>query len=263
MSLRSLVIAMSAAAWCGGTLSAGMVEAFDYANQAEFQAVWRPWTAGGTSMLLTPDSHDGIGAVHGVATANYTMRNYRNLDDYDLYLGTDQSPVTFEYWLYDANPLLPNSPAGARNFNEIRAHAGNGLPSLSNNTSLQGLIALGLYNTPISDDNYHARIYGFGGLNSWYSLNTVRSQGWHRLTAQVGASWVKFLVDGQLDTTIPFADTSKTWAFDGVVLGSGLTSGGYDVGYDDLRVSKAPEPFSLLLIMAGGLLIRPHRAASR
>lgn len=262
MSRRSLAIAMAAAAWCGGTLSAGMVENFDYASQADFQAVWRPWTANGSSLLLTGNSHEGSGAVHGLATANYTMRNARELDDFELYLGTDQSPVTFEYWLYDANPLLPNAPAGARNYNEIRAHAGNGLPGVSSNTTLQGLIALGLYNTPISDDNYHARVYGFGGLNSWYSLNTVRSPGWHKLTAQVGASWVKFLVDGQLDTTIPFTDMSKTWAFDGVVLGSGLTSGGYDVGFDDLRVSKAPEPITLLLIMAGGLLIRPRRKAS-
>ncbi len=245
---------------CGGVLSAAIIENFDYPDQAAFNAVWRPWTANGSSMLLTSTpTHSGSGAVHGVALTNYTMRSARDLDSYTDYVGTDDSPVRFEFWLYDENPALPTLPNGARNFNEIRAYAGDGMPASFSNTGLQGLIAMGLYNTPVSDDNYHARVY-YGGVSAWFNLNTPRTGGWHKLTAEIGASAVKFLVDDQLDTVIAFTDPARVFAFDGVVLGSGLTSGGYDVYFDDLSVIKTPEPAALLVMAAVGLLAGRRRA---
>ncbi len=244
--------------WAAG-LSAAMIDNFDYPDQAALNAVWRPWTANGSSMLLASSpTHSGSGAIHGVALANNTVRSARDLDSYTDYVGTDASPVRFEFWIYDENPALPTLPNGARNFNEIRAYAGDGLPATYSNTGLQGLIAMGLYNTPVSDDNYHARVY-YGGVSAWFNLNTPRTPGWHKLTAQIAASEVRFLVDDQPDMVVAFVDPAKVYAFDGVVLGSGLTSGGYDVFFDDLSVVKTPEPAALLVMAAAGLLTARRR----
>ncbi len=248
-------------------VSAAFVENFDsYANQAQFEAAWRPYSADNSSMQLSFDGHSGNG-VHGVAATNYHNRNARDLDNLTEYKGTDDSPVVFEFWINDTDTNLPASPAGARNFCELRAFAGDGIPAYSaGNSSLQGLIAMGMYNTPISDDHYHARVY-YGGVSSWFSLNTSRQAGWHKLSAEIGSSWVKFLVDDQLDTTVSLqAGTNRLFAFDGVVLGSGLTSGGYDVGFDDLSVSRfmaaaVPEPSALVFLGLGAALFlrKPRR----
>jgi len=255
---RKLYTSLTAVVLFGtSTLSAALVDNFDsYASQAAFEAAWRPWSSNNSSMTLGTTSHSGSNGVRGAATSNYQNRNARNLDSFSMYKGTDLSPVTFEFWLYDSNSALPALPAGARNFNEIRAFTGDGYPSYASASSMtQGIIAMGLYNTPVSDDNYHVRVY-YGGVNAWYSMNTVRTNGWHKLTAKIGGTSVKFYVDDQLDTTVAFTDLNKVYTFDSVVLGSGLTSGGYDVAFDDLSVAKTPEPATLVMLALGGLILR-------
>jgi hypothetical protein len=240
---------------------ATLIESFDsYADQAAFEATWQPWSANGSSMTFARGiGRNGGGGVHGVAPVNYRNRNARNLDDLSAYRGTDASPVRFEFWLYDADPNAPTPPNGARNFNELRAYVENGIPAYGTG-GLQGLIAMGLYNTPVSDDHFHARVY-YGGVNAWYSLNTPRTPGWHKLTSLIGETTIRFLVDDQLDTTVPLIDSTRLFAFDGVVLGSGLTSGGYDVTFDDLVVQKTPEPVTILLLAIGGMFLRRLRRA--
>jgi len=248
MKRISYVILSTVVLFGASTLSAALVDNFDsYASQAAFEAAWRPWSSNNSSMTLGTTSHSGSNGVRGVAGASGQNRNIRNLDSYDMYKGTDLSPVTFEFWLYDSNSTLPAAPAGARNYNEIRAFSGNGYPSYASASSVtQGIIAMGLYNTPVSDDNYHVRVY-YGGVNAWYNMNTARPNGWHKLTAKIGGSNIKFYVDDQLDTTVAFTDLNKVYAFDSVVLGSGLTSGGYDAAFDDLSVAKTPEPATLVM----------------
>lgn len=258
MSPKSAGIAIIVLFCSTGLASAALVDDFNYADQASFLAAWPQW---GTSSITfgTTSGRNGSGGVHGVATINNQVRNARNLDSFADYYGTDASPVKFEFWIYDSNPLLPMAPNGARNFNEIRAYVGNGMRTQAEgNGNLQGLIAMGMYNSPVSDDNYHARIY-FGGVNGWYNLNTPRSVGWHRMTALIGDTSVKFLVDNQLDTTVPLLNPTRLFPFDGVVLGSGLTSGGYDASFDDLVVAKLPEPLTLASFALGILLLRSRR----
>ncbi len=240
--------------------SAALIDNFDsYTSQAAFQAAWRPWSSDNSSMIWQPGAGvNGSNAIHGVTAVNYRMRNARDLDDFNAYLGSDQNPVKFEVMVYDADPAAPTPPNGARNFCEIRAYAGDGLPAYSSaNVGLQGLIAMGMYNTPISDDNFHARVV-YGGVSAWFSLNTPRTAGWHTLTSLIGDTWIKFFVDGVLDTTISLTDSKKLYAFDGVILGSGLTSGGYDVAFDNVLVN--PEPVTVL-ILAAGLALPPRRRA--
>ncbi len=256
-----IVLAFAAALTHPALSSAALLESFDsYADQAAFQAVWRPWSSNGSSLTLTPGiGRNGGAAVHGVAPVNYQVRNARNLDSFTEYLGTDANPVKFEFWIYDSDPLAPTPPNGARNFNEIRAYAGDGIPAYGTG-ALQGIVAMGLYNTPISDDHFHARVY-YGGVSNWYSLNTPRTAGWHRLTSYIGNTWIKFYVDNVLDTTVPLIDSTRLFAFDGVILGSGLTSGGYDVAFDDLSVGKVPDPATILFLAVGVLFVRRSRPA--
>lgn len=246
-----LILASTVAA--GGAL----VENFDtYISQADFQSVWKPWSVDGSSLQLTTAGRNDTLSVQGVAVANYQSRNARNLDSFTDYLGTDDTPVKFEFWMYDQNPKASNAGM-ARNFSELRAYAGDGVPNYGG-SGIQGVIAMGLYNAPVSAANFHARVY-YGGVNSWYNLNTPRTAGWHKLTSLIGSSYVQFYVDDVLDTTVPI-NPGKIYAFDGVVLGSGLTSGGYDTVFDDLSVSVGvsvvPEPLPVLLLAAGAVLLR-------
>jgi hypothetical protein len=235
--------------------SASLVDNFNsYTDQVSFQAAWKPWSANGSSMTFAQGiGRNGSGGIHGAAAVNYQMRNARDLDSFTDYYGTDADPVKFEVWVYDSNPSMPAAPNGARNFIELRAYTADGVPAYGS-PGLQGLIAMGLYNTPVSDDNFHARVY-YGGVNNWYSLNTQRTLGWHKLTSLIGDTEIRFYVDDVLDTTVPLIDNTRLFAWDGVVLGSGLTSGGYDATFDDLSVARVPDPITVVLLVLGGLLM--------
>jgi hypothetical protein len=244
--------------------SASLVDNFEYTTQAQFQAAWTPYSADGSSMTLVPgQGHNSTTGYNGVATTNYVSRNARNLDSFTDYKGTDTAPVKFEYWLYDSDPTS-QAGVGARNFNELRAYNTNGFPAYAQSSNcLQGTIAMGLYNSPVSSRNFHARVY-YGGVNAWFNLNTPRTAGWHKLTALIGDASVKFMVDNVLDTTVALTNSSKVFAFDSVVLGSGLTSAGYNATFDDLSVAKqslaaVPEPVTMILLAMGGLFMRRRK----
>lgn len=255
------LLAGSAALLVAGTASAALIDDFEsYADQAAFEAAWPRIYSGSTMSLLQGFGYDPGGtdplpqSVHGVAGANSTTRNYRNLDSFTAYQGTDTNPVKFEFWLFDQDPSLPGG-TGPRNFNEVRAYTGDGYGQ----GSLQGIIAMGLYNSPAPVSNLHARVY-WGGLSAWYALNSPRKAGWTKMTALVKSTQVEFYVDDVLDTTVTFTDPAKNYVMDCAVLGSGLTSVGYDVAFDNFEVSVIPEPATLVLLAAGGILLRRRRA---
>ncbi|HOW17871.1 MAG TPA: PEP-CTERM sorting domain-containing protein [Phycisphaerae bacterium] len=264
MSCRVMILlAIAGILTSASAASATLIENFDsYADQSAFQTAWPSWIADGTSMTLSRSlGYSGSQSVSGVALANYKYRNWRNLDDFTAYAGTDDSPVRFQVSLYDANPLQTGA-GNARNFVELRAYgtgpAGDGMPALSSTTgySLQSVIALGLYNSP-NGNTYNFRVYG-GGSNAWYSTQVKRTAGWHTMTAMIGSTSLQIYVDDVLTNTIALCTPIP--AFDGVVLGSGLTSNGYDVAFDDLMVAKTPEPATLLVLAAGAVFLRRRRA---
>lgn len=255
----TILFAIAGVCVCVTGVSASLIENFDsYASQSAFQAAWPSWIADGTSMQLSQTlGQSGSQSVAGVASANYKYRNYRNLDSFSQYAGTDANPVKFELSVYDADP----TKTGARNFCELRAYSASGgnegMPSVSGGAGygLQSIIALGLYNTP-NAGTYDFRVYG-GGANAWLSTGVARTAGWHTMTALIGGTNVQIFVDNNLTNTVPL--TTPIPAFDGVVLGSGLTSAGYDAAFDNLTVASVPEPMSLLLLAAGALFIRRSR----
>ena len=87
---------------------------------------------------------------------------------------------------------------------------------------------MGLYNSPVSSKNFHARVY-YGGVNSWFNLSTPRAAGWHKLTALIGDTSVKFLVDDAL----VLQESSHT-------AGHGTTHGGSSGGSQSSGQRAAP-----------------------
>lgn len=253
---RSVLIVTISICGLAGGASAALFDDFDsYAYQAAFEAAWPPWSIDGSSMsLLQSFGHSDSQSVSGRAPAGGMCRNHRNLDSFTLYTGTDDAPVLFSVWVYETNPELNT----VRSYVELRAYEGDGLPASGSTTGLQGIVALGFYNLPDAPSDFKGRVVG-GGVSSWYALDTdvSRGPGWHHLMALIGGSWVKFYVDGMAGTVVSLP-SGPIPAFDGVVLGSALTSGG-DVAFDDIRVEKLPEPATLLMLACGPLLLRRRR----
>jgi hypothetical protein len=274
MKRVSLLLGLVALLACASGASAALVDNFDsYADQAAFQAAWPSWATNGTSMnLIQGFGQSDSQCVAGVASANNQVWNVRNLDSFTAYK-PDTNTVVFELSLYDTDTTLPASPNPGRNFIHMRAYGdanGQGMPVAYNDPApskgLQGLVAMGLYESASAQVDggaggrgyYAFRLY-YGGLNSWWATEAQRSVGWHTMKMVMDATSAKVYVDGVLDSTVAWTDTAKLYAFDGVVIGSGLTSAGYDVAFDD--VSVTPEPATMLLLAAGGLFLRRRRMA--
>lgn len=255
---------------CGTASAAPLFDNFDsYADQAAFQAAWPSWIADGTSMNLVQGfGYSDSQCFSGVASANYKYRNARSLDS-DLLgaVGTDASPIVWSFMLYDSDITQSTSgTAPARNFNEIRSYTNNttltntGMPATSAGTgfALNGLIAMGIYQSASPGTQYAYRCY-WGGVSNWFATGVARTEGWHEMKAVIGSTTVKIYVDGVLAPNgTQNLTTTPTKAFSGVVLGSGLTSNSYDVAFDDMSVT--PEPATLLMLAAGGLFLRRRRA---
>ncbi|HOW17407.1 MAG TPA: PEP-CTERM sorting domain-containing protein [Phycisphaerae bacterium] len=248
-----------------------------YADQAAFQAAWPTWSTNGTSMqLIQGFGQSDSQCISGVAPANNQGWNYHNLNSFTDYKPAPGAVVSWQVSFYDTDPTLPLSPNPGRNFFHMRAYGDANGPGMPVNYTdpapakgLQGLVALGLYESastqygggPGGRGHYAYRLY-YGGLNSWYATAALRTQGWHtmRMDLDADAMQARIWVDGVLDATVPLTDSAKLYAFDGIVAGSGLTSAGYDVAFDDVAVSVTPEPATLLMLAAGGLLLRRRRA---
>lgn len=269
MKVSFLLGLVAVCAFTSGASAWSFSDNFDsYADQTAFQAAWPSWATDGSSMnLLQGFSNSPENSINGVAAANNTVWNVRSLEDM-LYTGTDANPVEFKVMMYDTN-VQPY--VGNRNFVHLRAYKdvwGNPvkMPPKYNTAgySVAGLIALGLYNGTGAVTNQYATRIGF----TWYTTQINRTEGWHELKAVIKANTVNIYVDGVLaqlrtGTAAPFTYvTDAPWGgftFSGVVVGSGLTSAGFDAPFDDISVT--PEPMTLLMLAAGGLFLRRRRTA--
>lgn len=223
-----------------------------YADQAAFNAVWTKTSTNAPTLASTVSdpnalAYSGTQSVKLLTPASTnTIGAYRNFPS--EYQPTDAAPLVFECMMYYKS-------GATRHYNELRAYDGGGY--LQGN--LSQIVALGWTNALETGDpnfngtKYQARV-AFGSLG-WENLNLTgapdRSVGWHKFTVRVGASTVKFLVDDILGAELA---VGYTGTFDSVVLGSRVTSAGFETYVDDVNIT--PEPAALALLAVGMLLRR-------
>lgn len=271
----------------GASVAMGAFTGFDdfdsYADQAAFQATWKPLFNDNSSMALIQAQDIGYSdsqCIAGAAPGNYKMRNYQYVDNFTKYKARAGAPMEFSVMAQVVGGTDGLDNIAARNFIEVRGYdemAGLGgfvnpppypagtAPNFGVATNLR-MIALGTYNTPnsITGVGWYARVIG-PGASAWVELNTARPaidptfETWTKLTAKVYTDKVEIYVNNVLDKTVTL--TGPMAPMGAVILGSGLTSGttNVDVMFDD--VTMTPEPVTMLMLAAGGLFLRRRRGA--
>lgn len=230
-------------------------ENFDgYADQAAFQAAWPVVGALPSGALSTAQSVSGPNSIFNVGTtvATDAMRNSFSFTESGA--ASALSSITFSFDFYDGNAAA--SP--------YRSHS-----NLQDGTapgSYGQLIAMGLNNNQTSAANggnyYMARILGYNPnetgattAGSFFKLNDglapLRSTGWHNLAVVITDLDFKFYVDGILSETV--AQGGLLRSYDHIRLGSGLSNGGNDSYFDNVRVEvvSVPEPGTATLLGVG------------
>ena len=249
MKVTQFVRFFALAALAIASISSGRVDAalivsdnFDgYANQAAFDAVWAPITAGGT---LT--SALSVSAPNSIGYATTAQRNGRTTAETGNPSATNIIRYSFDF--YDSNAAV----APYRQYSNLQDGAANAAGML---------ISMGLNNnlTSAADGGnyYMARILGIdGGTGSgaYFKLNNagspLRSTGWHNLRVDISNVVFNFYVDGVLAQTIPNSVTLRS--YETLRLGSGLSSVN-TANFDNMLVETfaVPEPATLALAGMG------------
>ncbi len=217
-----------------------------YADQAAMDAVYTQVYPTYPAMLEQTKGYSDLQSVHfGQPTANSQVRMYKNLGLEAV--GTDEMPLKIEFQV-DIDTIVWNT----RQYIEIRGYAGAGYAD----GGLEELIAMGFTSSGIDTTKYNGRVL-LGPEAGWFSHAADRVTDWAKMTALIKTNTIEFYINDQLDTTKLRA---PGYTFDCIVIGSGLSSAGADVWFDDLVVEVVPEPATLALLGLGGLaLIRRRR----
>jgi hypothetical protein len=233
--------------------SAQLSDDFDsYANKAAFDAVWTPSVGVGLD-LNTAEFVSSPNSVKNAATATSTAAQSRRF----LSTAAPGHNFSFQFDFYDYN-----AANNVRDYGMLYARSGTAWTD-----SLLQIIAIGKYNTGTAT-RYYGRVAfesttyvlgdGAGPLLSggWFQLNAPNAIGWH--TAKVvgmsdpnfsGKTRLEFFIDNTLVGSV----SNLGWqAYNWVVLGSGLSSTGGFISFDNLIVT-IPEPSVAALGLMGGV----------
>lgn len=213
-----------------------------YANQAAFDAVWAPITAGGTLTNAL-----SVSAPNSVGYAITAQRNGLTTAETGVVSGSNI--VTFSFDFYDSNA----STAPYRQYANLQDGA--------SPTSTGQLISMGLNNnlTSAADGGnyYMARVLGLDGgtgASAYFKLNNpgspLRSTGWHNLRVDISNLVFNFYVDGFLAQTL--TNTGAARSYEIVRLGSGLSSVA-TANFDNVHLEtfQIPEPATIALAGMG------------
>ena len=158
---------------------------------------------------------------------------------------TDQNPLKVEFWTD-----LDTAIWSTRQYIEIRSYAGGEYGA----GALNDLIALGFTSSGVDTTRINYRVVSgvnWGDLTDIYATRATiadPNNDWTKLAMVLYYDKVEFYVNDNLDTT---QTKAAGLAFDSIVIGSGLSSAGADVWFDNLTVI-VPEPSSLALSLLGG-----------
>ncbi|MBN2446839.1 MAG: hypothetical protein JXO22_08945 [Phycisphaerae bacterium] len=220
-----------------GVASAQVIWADDfdgYADQAAMDAVYtQAYPAAPALLDQTKGFSDGQSVHFGQPTVNYTEKMYKNFgQEVD---GTDAAPLKVEF-MVDLDTIIWST----RQYIELRGYLGAGYAD----GALEDLFAQGFTSSGVDTAKVSGRLIG-GPEAGWFSYNADKSLDWMKLTMLVKSTTVEYYVNDVLDTT---KTRGGAVTYDCIVIGSGLSSAGADVWFDDLVVEIIPEPASLMLL---------------
>lgn len=255
MKVMKLLVSVPALVGLAIGASAQISDNFDsYATKADFDAVWTPSVGVGLD-LNTAEFVSSPNSVKNTATSTATAAASRRY----LSPAAPAHNFTFQFDFYDYNAANT-----VRDYGRLEARAG-----IYYTNALTQLIAIGKYNTGTAA-RYYGRVAfesgtyvlgdGAGPLLSggWFQLNAANAVGWHTAKIEgvpdsINPGKVKF--NFYIDNVLSGSVANVSWqAFNWVILGSGLSSSGGFISFDNLIVT-VPEPSAATLGLIGGLAL--------
>lgn len=264
-------LATTAALLVASTALAQMSDNFDtYSSSGTLSAANSAWTAtvGSGLSLTTVNAASSPNAVMNTGATSVTAQNAR-------WIGTTLAAdsIDFKFSFYD------NGSGNARDYAMLYDRTGTTWAGAANQ-----IVALGKYNAGSS--KYYGRVayqsatyqYANGAVAStasgWFTLNNAANVSAGQHTGEIstkvdsvnGGNYIEldFYIDNVLGGSILKVDkTSFNNTFNWAVLGSGTSSTGGFLTFDDVRVSAVPEPSSIALCLLGGLALTAGRIFRR
>lgn len=214
-------------------------------------------------LLDTTKSYEGSqSAHHGTPTANSQSRMYVEFGG--KYAATDEFPLVVRFAMDTTTNIW-----STRQYIELRANSNSAFAG----GTLQEILALGFTSSGVDTTRINYRVLssvpggpagGWSNLTASYATRAdVATRDWVRLAMVVKSNNIEYWVEDangtlQLDLT---RQRNPAWEFDTLVIGSGLSSAGADVWWDDLSVHYLPEPAMVGLLALGLPFFRRRRMA--
>lgn len=243
MKKAIVVLAVLAAA---GVAQADLLTIWEDDFQGDLSA-YTQVNAGSPVLLDTGKGYNSTQSIHfGMPGGNGEARMYANIGDWDVM--SDDMPIKLEFMMdIDTENWWTRQYIELRDYTEGAYGAG----------GLAELVAIGFTSSGVNTSKINARVMNGPG---WFDLNADKTDAldWAKMTVLFKTTSIEFYVNDVLDSVQPVG-AGRTW--DSIVIGSGLSSAGADVWFDNLKLSIVPEPATLaFLVIGGGLFLRRRRA---
>ena len=246
--VAALLVVSASSAFAQVTIWSDTFES--YANTAALSPTYTQLYPTYPMLLDTTKGYNSSQSIHfGATTANSQARAYFNLPGGPVN-ASDASPIKVEF-MVDTDVNIWST----RQYIELRSYSGGAY----NSGTLNQLFALGFVSSGADTTRINKRVLyapsgaGWGNLTDLYATRATvadPSNNWTKVSMLIKSSTIEFYVNDNLDTTQPI---NTGLLYDSVVIGSGLSSAGADVWFDNLSVIVVPEPTTLTLSVLGGL----------
>ncbi|MCO5053717.1 MAG: hypothetical protein M9920_15670 [Verrucomicrobiae bacterium] len=260
MNTKSLLISLGVVS-ISGSLIGQTIFSDDYQSYNDTSALSGTYTQmypDAPVLLDTEKGYNSSQSIHfGTPSANSLERMWFNLPGGPV-APTDAAPLLVEF-MVDLDVDIWST----RQYIELRSYANGAY----NDGALNQLLALGFNSSGVNTALINKRIYagndaGWGDLtgNIATRASIVAASDWTKLGMLIKGDTVEWYVNGLFDSA---NSITANVAYDSIVIGSGLSSAGADVWFDNLTVTVIPEPTTMALGLIGGISLLLARKTRR